>query len=509
MKIARLLFVGLLIAGALAPLPAFGAGCPVSPGPTIDVTTCPTPAVPDDNADDTAAINQAITQMHGLNGGRVYFPPGTYDAAGITQKSGVELNGPATARLKRRTGPVSLVVGEVTEHVGDAASGSSQLTGVAKPKSFEPGATVAVRGGAGGSDAQWTTLSAPVPLETSPVVLTNGRGFPSYAGFLLIDNEIIKYRSQPGSRNARLSGVERGKFGTSVAPHGSGTVVRLLQRLYARVVSVSGSTVTLDRPVGRRLVNTAVSVGSMNMSVTGLSLDGNAGEATVNTYPLDYELARNVVVRGARLVRGEHGGIRLARGTSGAVLEDNTLLDNGDPADRLGSAIWLFQHAEDNIVRNNRIGDQNDRSFLGVTADDRSDKASEWDGPSNGNKIEANRVMIPRMDGNDNGGIVIQGSSGNTVSANEISRSLDGIRVHDSRQGSNPLPSFQNTVANNRLIQNDSYAISVTGRQNTIRDNEILESGSNCKDATGSPPENTWSGNTTDDGSRCPGDAPT
>ena len=469
------------------------------------MTTCAKPAIPDDNADDTAAINQAIGQIRGLGGGRVYFPPGTYDAAGIKQRSRVELNGPRSATLRQLPGDTSVVIGEVTEHVANTTSGSARLTGVSHPDRIEVGAIVAVRGGAGGSDVQRTTLSAPVLVRESPFVLSDGRGFPRYGGFLLIDNEIIKYRSQPGSRNARLSEVERAQFGTTAAPHSSGAVVRLMQRLYAKVVSVSGTTVTLDVPVTRRLVHTTVSVGSTKMSVTGLTVDGNRARATENTYPLEYPLARNVTVRGTTLVNGEHGGIRLAQGTSDAVIEDNTFLDNGDPANRLGAAIWLYQHAVDNVVRNNRIGDGNDRSFLGVAVDDRTENASEWDGPSNGNRIEGNTVMIPRLRGNDNGGVFIQGSANNTVSGNQISLSFDGVRVHDSPQGSNPRPSFDNEISNNRLIRNDDYAIDVTGRQNTIRDNEIVNSGNNCRDSTGSPPQNTWSGNTTDDGSPCPG----
>lgn len=491
-----------LVGGVLAAVRANASDCPVSPGPVIDVTTCPVPAVPDDNEDDTDAINHAIEQIHALDGGRVYFPPGTYDAANVKHRSGVELNGPSTAILRRLPGPASLIVGHVTDHTGRTTAGSRTLTNVSNPEDFEQGAVVGIRGGAGGSNAQRTTLSAPVPAEGSPFVLANGAGFPPSTDFLKIDNEIIWYRSQNGTKNAVLQNVGRGRFATGVSPHNSGAAVRLLQRLYARVVSVSGTTVTIDRPVPQKLSSTEISVGGVNMAVTGLTLDGRPTHSTVNTFPLKYELARNVRISTATIINGEHGGVRFAHGTSESVVENSVLLNNGDPANGLGAVIWLFQGAGQNIVRNNQIGSETDASNNGIMADDRTDTASEWDGPSDGNRIEGNIIKIPRA--GDNAAVAIQGSANNVVSGNEIYYMFDGVRVHKSRQGSHPLTSRLNTVSNNRLTGNVNYALTVTGVQNTIRDNAVVDSGNNCRDYTGTPPQNSWSGNTTDDGSLCP-----
>jgi parallel beta-helix repeat protein len=494
--------------GLLVTARADASDCPVSPGPVIDVTTCPMPAVPDDNEDDTDAINHAVEQIHGLDGGRVYFPSGTYNAAGIIHRSGVELNGPASATLRRLPGDTSIVIGETTDYIGDTTAGSTTITGLANTTHFEPGAVVAVLGGAGGSNAQRTTLAAPVWAQGSPFILSNGAGFSTYTEYLLIDSEIIKYVSQSGSRNATLQGVSRGRFLTPIAAHSSGAIVRQLQRMYARVVSVGTNSVTLDRPVAKKLVNTVISVGSINMSVSGLTLDGNRAQSTANTFPLKYELARNVTIRDTTIVDGAHGGIRLSHGTADALVENNVLRNNGDGASRLGAAIWLFQSAGPNTIRNNQIGGDGDTSFVGVFADDRTDIATEWDGPSNGNTIEGNTVAIPRQ-GNDNYAIGVQGSSTNTIRGNEVHQSFDGIRLHNSTQGSNPLASLSNVVSSNRLVGNENYAITVTGRQNTISGNNVLESGNNCKDSTGTPPKNTWTANTTDDGSACPAGATT
>lgn len=73
-------------------------------------------AVGDDTADDTTAVNAAITAA-AVNGGTVFFPPGTYSLNNVTWKAGVRYEGiRGQSILKIRTGAA---------YLGSCDSGSS------------------------------------------------------------------------------------------------------------------------------------------------------------------------------------------------------------------------------------------------------------------------------------------------------------------------------------------------------------------------------------------------
>jgi parallel beta-helix repeat protein len=420
-------------------------------------------------ADDTAAIQKANDAVAAKGGGRVLFPAGTYIAADVRQDSNVEFVGMTGATLKHPDGVrnVPIVGGRFVRTTGWITAGSSQLV-VLSPKGIRPGAIVAVRAAGGGSTVQSSPSLTAIAAAATQLTLAQAKGWSkSGSNFAQVEGEVVSYSGQSGTT---LLNVKRGQFGTVPAAHPLGAQVAQSKVLYARVVSVSGYTVTLDKPAVQTVSRSDVFVGSINMTVRNLTLDGNklpAGSPTTNPFPLQYRFARYVRIENNTIVRGDHGAISLESGTSDSTIQGNVLMDHGVPAAKLGSAIWLFGGATGNLVRDNTIGGA---TYLGVMIDDRSETSTEYDAPSDNNAVIHNQIDIPTATGNAT--VYVAGSDLNEIADNDLASSFDGISITRSTQGIVPEDSERNFVHDNRL-KGHWRGFYVTGSSNRIERNAL------------------------------------
>lgn len=415
-------------------------------------------AVPDDGRSDSRAVNAAIRQVHARGGGRVVFPPGVYDVEGIVHLPHVELRGPRSAVL-RDPAPVNrtpVLASTVAVASGSIGRGSSRLT-VRDPRGIEVGTPVAVRGAGGKSDVQVARIAFDPGPDGSTLVLQSGAGFAYADEHLFVEDELIRYATRSG---ATLSGVGRGRFGSTAVLHPPGAEVRQAKVLYALVTAIRGRTVTLSVPAAVGVRRAPVFVGSRDLRVTGLTIDGGTrrGDPHVSVVPLTYGLARHVSIRDVHVRNGNHGGVTFERGTSDSQILDSEFVGNGALSQPPGgAAIWVVRGGRRNVIRGNRIGvpsAADDGTHYGIWVDDRSDAAKEWDASGTGNTILGNVIYIHRQSGG-NAAISIDGGRdnrviGNLVSGTRSSQPTHGIRIW-SNQGPRPGRSVANIVEGNSV----------------------------------------------------------
>jgi hypothetical protein len=365
-------------------------------GPTANVRSYG--AVGNGTTNDTAAIQKANDAVAKVGGGTVYFPPGTYSAAGVKQDSNVEFLGDVGSTLRHRSGSgaTPIVTGRLASTRGWISAGSSTMT-VNSTYRMVPGAIVGIRAAAGPSEIQKTTLNGAVSAVGGLFMLRSPEGWRvNTRNYLLVENEIISYLGMSGNM---LNGVQRALFGTKAANHPAGARVSQAQGLYAKIHSIVGKTVQLDRPAIKGVSNAHVWTGGVNMSLRGMTIDGKrpADPAPSNSLvSVRYDLARWVRVENNRFVKAAHGGITLDQGTSDSWIVNNVFMDNGNPRDGMGSGVWLYRGASNNTVSNNHLGGD---SHFGIAVDDRTTVSTEWDASSDDNLIERNWIDIAPIDG--------------------------------------------------------------------------------------------------------------
>ncbi len=426
-------------------------------------------AVGNGTTNDTAAIQKADDAAAKAGGGTVYFPAGTYSAMGIKQDSNVHFLGDIGSTLLHRNGTSAtpIVTSRLTKTRGSMSAGSNTLS-VTSAYRMVPGAIVGIRGAGGPSEVQKTTLTAAVTAGAGLFMLKQPNGWGvNVRNYVLIGNEIISYQGISG--NALMS-VRRGLFGTRAAAHSAGARVSQAQGLYARITSVVGTTIGLDRPAVKGVSSANVWTGAVNMSLRGLTIDGRRPanpSPAVPVVSVRYELARWVSVENNSFVKAVHGGVKLDQGTSDSVIANNVFLENGNPDDGMGSAVWLGRSVAYNAVNDNYIGGD---SHIGVSIDDRTVGSTEWDGSSEDNLIRHNIVDIPPIDGQ--AAIFVSGSNRNQIVENDVRSTKRGIAVVRSLQGTNPGDSEGNVVRDN-LMSNHSWGLHATGSYNTFINNLI------------------------------------
>ncbi len=459
----RTVVLGVIATAALTLVPALAVIAQDS-RPTANVRAYG--AVGDGLVNDTAAIQRANDAVK-ASGGVVYFPQGTYKAAGVFQDSNVEFSSNEGAVLKHPDGRTNLhiVNGRTFSKVGSIVEGSSVLQ-MSNTTGIVPGANLAVRGAGGASTVQTTTLVLGVSADSKSLSINHKNGWKPYTTYLLIDDEVLSYSSISGGN---MKSLKRGLLGTKAAGHKAGAKVSIATMLYARVAEVGPNLIQLDRKAVQGVKSAEVIAGSINMSVRGLTLDGSRviGGATNNPLPLNYGLARWVTIEGNTIRNGDHGAISLNKGTSDSTIRGNTMVDNGSPWTLYGSTVWLFQGASDNTVTQNVIGGV---SFHGIYPDDRTELASEWDAPSDRNVITNNKIDIVRA--TKNVGIYVVGTRGTVVDGNAISSMLHGVFVGASTQGPVPATTSGSHVRNNSLTGLD-VGLYVTGNGNSFERNQL------------------------------------
>jgi hypothetical protein len=446
---------------------------PCAPDPSSKADVRQFGAKGNGRTDDTEAIQKANDAVAKRGGGRVVFPPGVYRAMGVQQDSCVEFTGSKYATLLHPDGtsPAAIIEGRLRSTDGSIARNSRVLT-VESTRGIRPGVLVAIQAADGRSRLQRTKLSSSLTPYVKTITVQNTKGLQrGWRNYLYVENEVISYDGISGNN---LLNVQRGLFGTPQTHHGAGRVVAQAQRMYAVVVRVTGKRITLDRPSSMRVQNADVKIGALGMSVVGLTLDGRRrppGVADANPLPLSYQLSRWVTLRDSTIKNGDHGGVRFDMGTRDSVIEDNAFIDHGDAGDEMGSAIWLFRGATDNVVRGNAISGH---TFTGVTVDDRTIHSTEFDAESNGNTIEDNTIDMPSFAPTKSAAIFIAGSSGCRVINNTTSNARTGVMVARSAQAPISSVAHQNSVRDN-IFAGHNVAIYVSGSDNDFVRNEIRE----------------------------------
>ena len=172
--------------------------------------------------------------------------------------------------------------------------------------------------------------------------------------YIKIDDEIIK----GSATGTSMTVTQRGANGTTAASHADGaTVVQMITRIY-RVVSKSGTAVTLDANLDRSLTGASWRCGSVGSRIIGGGLiDGELNRsdpAANNWHCLASTLSADFHVSGGlRLAGGDHGGINLT-GCRNYDISLDRIYKCGMPGSLLGSSIWLFGDVADGhlYVRN-------------------------------------------------------------------------------------------------------------------------------------------------------------
>ncbi len=423
--------------------------------------------------DDTEAIQKANDAVAKRGGGRVLFSPGVYQAMGVQQDSCVEFASTSGARLVHPDGTDSTpVIGSRVKSSTGSIAVNSRVLKVDRLSGMRPGVLVAIQAAGGRSSIQRTELASNLARNVNTVTVKDSTGLHrKWTNYLYLENEVISYRGISGNS---LLNVKRGLVGTRPSGHRAGSIVAQALRMQAVVVRVTGKRVTLDTVSKVRVEDADVKVGAIGVSITGLTLDGNrptGGSGETNMVSVRYEIARFAAVRSTTLKNGFHGGVTFDRGTSDSMIEGNTFIDNGDPWDYGGSAIWLSQGAKRNVVRGNIISG---RTFTGITIDDRTVYSSEYDAEGTNNIIDSNAIDIPMFAPNRNAGVVMYGARDNEVINNRISNARTGVLAARSFQGPIPSVARSNSVRDNVLIGH-RVGINVSGSDNAFVRNEIRE----------------------------------
>ena len=464
-----------------APAPFSSGRDAAEPRARVTVDVRRVGAVGDGIADDTDAIQRANDIVARRGGGDVVFPRGTYVASGIEQDSHVTFRGDNGAVLRHPDGvsAAPIIASRVRAARGDVLRGSREVT-LDDPMDVPPGSVVGVQGAGGPSSKQTTRLAGAITSTADTLDVTGLDGFtqphPDEPNFVVVDHEVMSYRNIVGNR---FVGLRRGMLGTYAAAHETGEVVAQLLVLQTSGSS-RGSLLVLDEAARFTVRHAVVWAGAIGVSVRDLTLDGNrqpSGSLLTNPFPIAYAMTRDASVVGCTIRNGDHGALILDRGAERSVIEDNTLEDNGDLGHELGAAIWVFRGAHDNVIRDNKIGG---RSVSGVIVDDRTVMPTEWDSPSDGNRIERNEIDLDPM--HNNVGIAIYGSSRNLVTSNHLSGGAFGVRVYTGGQGSAAPATTANVVSDN-LVSYDRIALWANGARNRFSGNVLVGSRREAVDA--------------------------
>jgi polygalacturonase len=475
-------FIAPVVAMALIGLPGSDPApaypCQVSNGEVI-VTTCGDTS----GWHDSPAIQRANDTIAAEGGGRVVFPPGAYTAGAIRQDSNVEFYGPegaAATSISRGADDTYLPVihSRQRETYGTITKGSNILS-VTTTTGIQPGVLVGVRGAGGPSESQRATLAVPVTSGQTSIAIKDYAGLPSAGpNYLVVDNEIISYEKITMTFGAVLTGVKRGQLGTSAASHSANTYAWQAQRFVAEVVSISGTTVTLDAPAPRSVTGALTTIGTVGVRIRGLTLVGHQSDKA-NSAVVLYYLAKNARITDSVIRNGDQIGVRLLHGSRDAIIENNVFQRNGN--NLMSAGVWLYGGAIRNTVRNNVF----EEDFAGVAIDDRTQLSSEWDAGSNDNVVEGNTIRVGRVANKwyPNTGVFIAGSRDNSIVGNTITGPAPGdmsvigpwYGVYISKnntQGQVAVDSLNNSITNN-TVRRTEWGLYVTGSLNDFVGNHV------------------------------------
>ncbi|BCL16653.1 hypothetical protein [Micromonospora sagamiensis] len=373
------------------------------------------------------AFQAAHDAARNAGGGEVTAPPGVYQVKGVVQDGGVGFVMPGVT-LRSPDGQLPEVLAtRVVTTTGSTTAGGRQLI-VASSTGIRVDAVIAVQAAGGILDTQFTRLVQPITAtQDSGIALASTTGFPT-AGTLQVDSELLTYTGLDG---ATLTGVTRGAYGTPPAAHTTTSRIGVARRLYALVLGVVGTTVTIDTPALIGAAGVAVSVGCVRPALTGLTVDGNKvwGGAARSLFAVSWPQVRwgrveNVIVRNAE------NGFALTRGASDCTLVDLHLHDCGTPETAKGSALWMYQGCRRNRARGACVTGS---TWTAVYLDDRTTTAQEgWDGPNDDNVISDFTVRITESRAP---ALAVVGGSHNRFVTGTVSSPGYGVSLSNGTQG--------------------------------------------------------------------------
>ena len=406
------------------------------------------------------AFNAAFAAAEAVGGATVVAAPGVYTAKGVVIGSHVVVDMPGVTIISPDGQAPNLVATLITTTSGDAVG--STVT-VADASRIEIGTLVAVHFAGPEHNAQATVLTANIDAsQTTGITLTTLTGFPS-AGVLRIGGELISYTSRTGGT---LAGVTRGYLGTTPASHTTGEWIRQALHHYAIVKSVSDNTITLDSPVSLDVTGTTISVGSRDVKIRSLTVNGNApaGGAAASVYNVSAQLCTDSEFEGLTCLNSDQGGFTLAKGSRNNVVRSIRLHDCGIPAIQKGSAFWMYQGCRNNRVEGITISG---RAWVGIYLDDRTTIADPWDRPNTDNVIVGINIDVDRVSSGYPSSINIVGSQRNLIANGTLRGSVIGISISHGSQGTNPDGSkpqcVQNEFASLKIAANTPYIAEAPG----------------------------------------------
>ena len=406
------------------------------------------------------AFNAAFAAAEAAGGGNVTAAPGVYAGKGIVIGSHVLADMPGVTIISPDGQAPNPVATLITTTTGDVTSNT--LT-VADTSRIEIGTLLAIHEAGPEHDVQATVLTAAIDAsQTTGITLTTLTGFPTI-GVLRIGTELIRYTGRSGGL---LSGVTRGYLGTTAASHTTAEWIRLSRHHYAVVTAISGNVVTLDEPVNLAVVGATVSVGSRNVKITNLTVNGNApsGGASASVYNISAQLCIDSEFDILTCLNADQGGFTLTKGARNNVVRSIRLHDCGIPTISKGAAFWMYQGCRNNRVEGITI---TGRAWVGIYLDDRTTTADGWDRSNTDNVIVGINIDVDRVSSGYPSSINLVGAKRNVIANGTLRGSIVGISISQGSQGTNPdgskPPTVQNEFASLKIAADTPYIAEAPG----------------------------------------------
>lgn len=405
----------------------------------------------------TSTITQAFWAGTVIEGNGTTFQPDAVDSAAANFTN----NGLFNTRVTATTG--TIVTG--TRDILLADSSKANI-----------GDVVGIAGAAGGDTAQETALSAGIDAVVTTIPVTSTANF-SGAGEIYIGTEIIPYT---GVDATNFLGCTRGGYGTTAASHLIGVNVQFMTDLRGVIKSKSGNTITLrdkDPAATLSVTSSPMLIGQQNIRFIGdLTIDGRQDRAGVS--------ANMFGIKGrhaSRMYIGEN--VKLLNVTNGGVMLDSSFLcnikgrynGNGRPAGLLGSDIWCFGNANENILSPVECTD----GYTAISLDDRSTLAQRSDG-----KCKYNVTNMPSIEGYKRA-YVAHGCDNNHANIPHAVTSATTVETAPSQGTTSRIPT-DNTINAGLLESTASQAVDISGSNNKVITQSLTTSSPNIVAASNS-----------------------
>ena len=368
--------------------------------------------------------------------------------------------------------PYNTFIGtRIYQTTGSISSSSNSLT-VASATNLSVGAMVGVLGAGGSFSKQATTINQSGGIGTgdsSFTVTSTGGWDTTRTNYLKIDNELL---SCTGGTVTTFSGCTRGRYGTTAATHANGAAVQAVGVFVSEITAISGTTVTLADNAFSAVTSAPVYSGVTDVTFDGSgTLNGNQTVGAGSTFLMGIAAAYsgNVVVNpGVKIKNFDHGGI-LATASKFNTFLPGALEGNGKPSSGLGSDVWLFEQASNNVVRTGA----HYKGSIALEIDDRSSTFTINSGASSNNTTFLGPIEGPYFNCADVEGF----SSNNTVYLGRCKSSSTGILVTGSGQWTTgPTPS-NNSIFFGSIDGGVGAAITTTlytGGNNSIQGGNVI-----------------------------------